>query len=170
MCAVSIQGFLCSLALKRTDEKCDQTPHLNHSTPPTLYHGAPHNVSQYSSHRLCSVPPICIAALYSWKSTWGLGPRKQLKSKPGSDNQESPQQTKPRKRPKRGKVHEFRPFFVNSGVFFLGKQARFTSNFGSNLTPVKSSWTGLSLVWFAGVTPVSKKGSLRKGSFHWKDL
>ena len=33
-----------------------------------------------------------------------------------SNYQESPQQTKPKKGPKR-KVHEFRPFFVNSGVF-----------------------------------------------------
>ena len=45
------------------------------------------------------------------------------------------------------------PIFVNSGVS-LGKQARFTSNFGSSL-PWRRSWTGLSLVWFAGVTPES---------------
>ena len=32
--------------------------------------------------------------------------------------QESPRQTKPKKGPKR-KAHEFRPFFVNSGVFPL---------------------------------------------------
>ena len=38
----------------------------------------------------------------------GLGPW-------GPECQESPRQTKPKKGPKR-KVHEFRPFFVNSGV------------------------------------------------------
>ena len=47
-------------------------------------------------------------------------------------NQESPRQTKPKKGPKR-KVHEFRPYLWIL-VFFLRKQARFTSNLCSGMS------------------------------------
>ena len=63
-------------------------------------------------------------------------------------------QTKPKKRPKR-KVHEFRPFFSWILVLFL--RLRKTSAIHIELlfrnAPVRSSWTDLSLAWFAGATP-----------------
>ena len=62
--------------------------------------------------------------------------------------QESPRQTKPKKGPKR-KAHEFRPFFVNSGVFFLRKRSTIHIELLFRNAPVKSSWTDLSLVWFS---------------------
>ena len=65
--------------------------------------------------------------------------------------QESPRQTKPNKGPKQ-KVHEFRPFLWIL-VFFLGKTSTIHIELLFRNAPVKSSWTDLSLVWFAGATP-----------------
>ena len=45
------------------------------------------------------------------------------------------------------------PIFVNSGVFFLRKTSTIQIELLFRNAPVKSSWTDLSLVWFAGVTP-----------------
>ena len=69
--------------------------------------------------------------------------------------QESPRQTKPKKGPKR-KVHEFRPFLWIL-LFFLRKTSTIHIEFLFRNAPRKSSWTGLSLVRFAGVTPDSRK-------------
>ena len=79
-------------------------------------------------------------------------------------SQESPQQTKPKKGPKR-KVHEFRPFLWIL-VFFLGKTSTIHIELLFRTAPAKSSWTDLSLVWFAGATPESghKIGSGGRGS------
>ena len=66
-------------------------------------------------------------------------------------SQESPQQTKPKKGPKR-KVHEFRPFLWTL-VFFLRKTSTIHIELLFRNAPGKSSWTDLSLVWFAGATP-----------------
>ena len=68
-----------------------------------------------------------------------------------SIDQESPRQTKPKKGAKR-KVHEFRPFLWIL-VFFLGKTSTIHIELLFRNAPAKSSWTGLFLVWFAGVTP-----------------
>ena len=61
-----------------------------------------------------------------------------------------PRQTKPKKGAKR-KVHEFRPFLWIL-VFFLGKTTTIHIELLFRNAPAESSWTGLSLVWFAGVT------------------
>ena len=65
--------------------------------------------------------------------------------------QESPRQTKPKKGPRR-KVHEFRPFLWIL-VFFLRKTSTIHIELLFRNAPAKSSWTDLSLVWFAGATP-----------------
>ena len=69
------------------------------------------------------------------------------------NSQESPRQTKPKKGPKR-KVHEiFVHFCANSGVFFLRKTSTIHIALLFRNAPAKSSWTDLSLVWFARATP-----------------
>ena len=65
--------------------------------------------------------------------------------------QESPRQTKPKKGPKR-KVHEFRPFLWIL-EFFLRKTSTVHIELLFWNAPAKSSWTDLTLVWFAGATP-----------------
>ena len=65
--------------------------------------------------------------------------------------QESPRQTKPQQGPKQ-KVHEFR-LFLWILVFFFGKARAIHIELLFRCAPGKSSWTGLSLVWFAGVAP-----------------
>ena len=70
-------------------------------------------------------------------------------------NQESPRQTKPKKGAK-WKVHEFRPFLWIL-AFFLGKTSTIHIELLFRKAPAKSSWTGLSLVWFAGVTPDTRE-------------
>ena len=55
-----------------------------------------------------------------------------------------------KKGPKR-KIHEFRPFLWIL-VFFLGKTSTIHIELLFRNAPGKSSWTGLSLVWFAGAT------------------
>ena len=65
--------------------------------------------------------------------------------------QESPRQTKPKKEPKR-KVREFRPFLWIL-VFFLRRTSTIHIELLFRNAPSKSSWTDLSLVWFAGATP-----------------
>ena len=65
-------------------------------------------------------------------------------------SQESPRQTKPKKGPKR-KVYEFRPFLWIL-VFFLGKTSTIHIESLFRNAPARSSWTDLSLVWFAGAT------------------
>ena len=45
------------------------------------------------------------------------------------------------------------PIFVNSGVFFLRKTSTIHIELLFWNAPVKSSWTHVSLVWFAGATP-----------------
>ena len=59
---------------------------------------------------------------------------------------------KPKKGPKR-KVHEFRPFLCRFWCFFLRKTSTIHIELLFRNAPVKSSWTDLSLVWFAGATP-----------------
>ena len=70
----------------------------------------------------------------------------RIRSRPGK-----PQ---PKKGPKR-KVHEFRPFLWIL-VFFLRKTSTIHIEFLFRNAPAKSSWTDLSLVWFAGATPDKK--------------
>ena len=60
-----------------------------------------------------------------------------------------------KKRAKR-KVHEFRPFLWIL-VFFLRKTSTIHIELLFRNTPAKSSWTDLSLVWFAGATPENPK-------------
>ena len=92
-------------------------------------------------------------------------------------SQESPRQTKPKKGSKR-KVHEFRPFLWIL-VFFLGETSTIHIELLFRNAPAKSSWTDLSLVWFAGATPdslsfsrctpnlqISKQWLSQKLSFH----
>ena len=67
------------------------------------------------------------------------------------DFQESPQQTKPKKGPKR-KVHEFRPCLWIL-VFFVRKTCTIHIELLFRNALAKSSWTDLSLVWLAGATP-----------------
>ena len=55
-------------------------------------------------------------------------------------------------RAKTREVHEFRPFLWIL-VFFLGKTSAIHIELWFQSAPGKSSWTGLSLVWFARVTP-----------------
>ena len=93
------------------------------------------------------------------KTFWGHGPRwnrfwedylevwellrqTSFKSRPG----------KPKER--KGQNDKFMNFahYCELWCFYLRQQAQFTLNFCSGM-PVKSSWTDLSLVWFAGVTP-----------------
>ena len=79
-----------------------------------------------------------------------------------SGGQESPRQTKPKKGPKR-KVHEFRPFLWIL-VFLLRKTSTIHIELLFRNAPAKSSWTDLSLVWFAGATlEVGWGSSTRKG-------
>ena len=73
-------------------------------------------------------------------------------------------QTKPKKGPER-KVHEFRPFFVNSGIF-LGKTSMIHVELLFRNATGKSSWTGLSLVWFAGVTPEVRCSRRKRKASH----
>ena len=73
------------------------------------------------------------------------GSGREMMSHGSGGYQESARQTKSKKGPKR-KVHEFRPFFVNDCVYFLGKQARFTSNFGSRVSLGKVH--ELAFFWF----------------------
>ena len=78
---------------------------------------------------------------------------KNSRKAPGAlrgSNQELPRQTKPKKGPK-PKVHEFRPFLWIL-VFFLGKTSTIHIELLFRNAPAKSSWTDLSLVWFAGAT------------------
>ena len=56
-----------------------------------------------------------------------------------------------KKGPKR-KVYEFHPFFVNPGVF-PWETSTIHIEFWLEFAPAESSWTDLSLVWFAGTTP-----------------
>ena len=78
-------------------------------------------------------------------------------------SQESPRQTKPKKGPKR-KVHEFRPFLWIL-VFFLRKTSTIHIELLFRNAPAKSSWTDLSLVWFAGATSEFWSGSPKNGHF-----
>ena len=59
-----------------------------------------------------------------------------------------------KKGPKR-KVSWISPIFCEFWCFSLRKRARFTLNLCSGMPLRKSSWTDLSLVWFAGATPDS---------------
>ena len=83
------------------------------------------------------------------KDSLGKGPKdwKNSRSPSGIEIfiQESAQQTKPKKGPKR-KVHEFRPFLWILVCFSLGKQARFTLNFCSGMPPRKVH--ELTFLWF----------------------
>ena len=98
---------------------------------------------------------------------WIWNPRQDID--PGNShsllNQESPRQTKPKKGPKR-EVHEFCPFLWIL-VFFLGKTSTIHIELLFRNAPAKRSWTDLSLVWFAGVTPDSSFwGSTGMDGFH----
>ena len=83
----------------------------------------------------------------------------KIRSRPGKPNQ--------KKGPKR-KVHEFHPFFVNSGVFPWAKQAQFTSNSGSNLPPRRVHeqtflWFGLpEQLLIKSQFPINGKSSVRE--------
>ena len=67
--------------------------------------------------------------------------QKKIRSRPGKPNQRKGQNEK---------FMNFAHFFVNSGVFPL--ENKHDSHLFRN-APAKSSWTDLSLVWFAGATP-----------------
>ena len=93
---------------------------------------------------------VSVEILYAFFG--GLNSENSIRSRPGKPNQ--------RKGPNMNFAH-----FCEFWRFSLGKQARFTSNFGSREPlPGKSSWTGLSLVWFARVTPDSRRLWLFPGS------
>ena len=77
-----------------------------------------------------------------------VGKNALIRSRPGKPNQRKGQNEK---------FMNFAHFCDYSGVFSLGKQARFTNKLLFRNAPVKSSWTDLSLVWFAGATPDLKK-------------
>ena len=79
-----------------------------------------------------------------------------IRSRPGKPNQ--------RKGPKR-KVHEFRPFLWIL-VFFLRKTSTIHIELLFRNAPAKSSWTHLSLVWFARATPDLRRLSQKLGSQH----
>ena len=68
--------------------------------------------------------------------------------------QESPRQTKHQRKGQNEKyLMNFAHFSVNSGVFSLGKQARFTHWTFVPECPCEKFMNWLSLVWFAGATP-----------------
>ena len=67
----------------------------------------------------------------------------------------SRQQTKPKRGPNE-KLMKFRPFLWIL-VFFPGKASAIHIELLFQKAPGKSSWTGLSLVWSAGVTPDSAR-------------
>ena len=84
-------------------------------------------VLQYTSYLFCSTPPICT----------GNTPRCLISGVPSANQ-------------KGGRNEKFMNFtlFCEFGSFSLGKQAQFTSNFGSNLPPRKGHeptflWFGL---------------------------
>ena len=62
----------------------------------------------------------------------------------------SANQTKERAKTKSSRIS---PIVVGFWCFSLGKQARFTANFCSRLSPGKVREQGLSVVWIAGGTP-----------------
>ena len=72
-----------------------------------------------------------------------LGMESLLRSRPSKPNQRKGQN---------GKFMNF-ALFGEFWCFSLGKQARFPLNFCSGMPLAKSSWTDLSLVWFARATP-----------------
>ena len=66
-----------------------------------------------------------------------------VRSRPGKPNQRKGQT----------KSSWISPIFLWTLVFFLGKTSTIHIELLFRNAPAKSSWTGLSLVWFAGVTP-----------------
>ena len=103
---------------------CFRAPPLCRKTAPEVYD---QHASTFSTHSdTKAVPAFTAFANVYWRNPNGY----QNKQLPKClalrfQNQESPQQTKPKKGPKR-KVHEFRPFFCEFWCFSLGRQARFT--------------------------------------------
>ena len=113
---------------------------------PRLLLQPPRRISGSPIFRTCGSHDVAQADLVweSWKH------KRQAKTLWVS--RESPRQTKPKKGPKR-KIHELRPFLCEFWCFFLGKTSTIHIELLFRNAPGKSSWTGLSLVWFAGVTP-----------------
>ena len=92
---------------------------------------------------------ICCSYRWKRKKTYRkLG--EKLGGNFGESGVASANQTKERAKTK---VHEFRPFSCELWWFFLRKTSTIHElNFCSGMhAPAKSSWTDLSLIWFAGV-------------------
>ena len=70
---------------------------------------------------------------------------------------------KPKKKGPKRKVHEFHLFFVNSGVFFLGKTSTVhISNFGSNVPPRKVHEP--TFLWFGLPERLPKESGITRDS------
>ena len=91
-----------------------------------------------------------VEALKRCSRTFRRVSRLQNETAPKSFYQESPRQTKPKKGPKRPWIS---PILVWILVLFLGKTNAIHIELWFQSAPGKSSWTGLSLAWFAGVSP-----------------
>ena len=111
------------------------------------------------------VPKIAQKALRGALS--GPGPKSTCKWRPGSQNLSLLGTEKNHDNQKKGQNEKFMNFalFCEFWCFFLGKTSTIHMELLFGNAPAKSSWSDLSLVWFAGATPEKNSWFKNQGIF-----